>query len=57
MKFLPPVAGLGGALWGQGFEPALNAYLLGESPDIKKGLDDAAAKSDQIINDNAAKYK
>jgi len=57
VKFLPPVAGLEGALWGQGFEPALNAYLLGQSTDIKKGLDDAAAKSDQIIKDNAAKYK
>src|SRR5690349_20267677 len=57
VKFLPPVAGLEGALWGQGFEPALNAYLLGQSQDIKKGLDDAAAKSNQIIKDNAAKYK
>jgi multiple sugar transport system substrate-binding protein len=57
VKFLPPVPGLEGALWGQGFEPALNAYLLGQSTDIKKGLDDAAAKSDQIIKDNAAKYK
>ena len=57
VKFLPPVAGLEGALWGQGFEPALNAYLLGQSQDIKKGLDDAAAKSNQIIQDNAAKYK
>jgi multiple sugar transport system substrate-binding protein len=57
VKFLPPVPGLEGALWGQGFEPALNAYLLGQSTDIKKGLDDAAVKSDQIIKDNAAKYK
>src|SRR5215216_616258 len=54
VKFLPPVPGLEGALWGQGFEPALNAYLLGQSTDIKKGLADAAAKSDQIIKDNAA---
>jgi multiple sugar transport system substrate-binding protein len=57
VKFLPPVAGLEGAVWGQGFEPALNAYLLGQTQDIKKGLDDAAAKSNQIIKDNAAKYK
>jgi len=54
VKFLPPVAGLEGALWGQGFEPALNAYLLGQQQDIKKGLDDAAAKSNQIIKENAA---
>ncbi|MFN8505643.1 ABC transporter substrate-binding protein [Kouleothrix sp.] len=57
VKFLPPVPGLEGALWGQGFEPALNAYLLGQSQDIKQGLNDAAAKSDKIIQDNAAKYK
>jgi multiple sugar transport system substrate-binding protein len=57
VKLLPPVPGLEGALWGQGFEPPLNAYLLGQNQDIKKGLDDAVAKSDQIIKDNAAKYK
>jgi len=57
VKFLPPVPGLEGALWGQGFEPPLNAYLLGQNQDIKKGLDDAAAKSNQIIKDNAAKYQ
>jgi multiple sugar transport system substrate-binding protein len=57
VKLLPPVPGLEGALWGQGFEPPLNAYLLGQTQDIKKGLDDAVAKSNQIIKDNAAKYK
>lgn len=57
VKFLPPVAGLENALWAEGFEPALNAYLLGQNQDIKKALDDAAAKSNQIIADNAAKYK
>ena len=57
VKFLPPVAGLEGALWGQGFEPALNAYLLGQTQDIKGALDQALTKSNQIIKDNAAKYK
>lgn len=57
VKFLPPVPGLEGALWGQGFEPALNAYLLGQQQDIKAAFDQAAAKSDQIIQDNAAKYQ
>jgi multiple sugar transport system substrate-binding protein len=57
VEFLPPVPGLEGALWGQGFEPPLNAYLLGQTQDIKAGLDEAAAKSNQIIKDNAAKYK
>jgi multiple sugar transport system substrate-binding protein len=57
VKLLPPVPGLEGALWGQGFEPPLNAYLLGQQQDIKKGLDEAVAKSNQIIKENAAKYK
>jgi multiple sugar transport system substrate-binding protein len=57
VKLLPPVAGLESALWGQGFEPALNDYLLGKSQDIKAGFDQAASKSDQIIKDNAAKYQ
>jgi multiple sugar transport system substrate-binding protein len=57
VKLLPPVPGLEGALWGQGFEPPLNDFLLGKSQDIKTGLDQAAAKSNQILKDNAAKYK
>jgi multiple sugar transport system substrate-binding protein len=57
VEFLPPVPGLESALWAQGFEPPLNDYLLGKSQDIKAGLDQAAAKSDQIIKDNAAKYE
>jgi multiple sugar transport system substrate-binding protein len=57
VKLLPPVPGLEGALWGQGFEPPLNAYLLGQQQDIKKGLDDGVVKSNQIIQENAAKYK
>jgi multiple sugar transport system substrate-binding protein len=57
VKLLPPVPGLENALWGQGFEPAINAVLLGEQQDIKGALDEAAAKSNQIMQDNAAKYK
>jgi multiple sugar transport system substrate-binding protein len=57
VQFLPPVPGLEGALWGQGFEPALNSYLLGQTQDIKAGLDEAAAKSDQIIQENAQRYQ
>jgi multiple sugar transport system substrate-binding protein len=57
VKLLPPVPGLENALWGQGFEPAINAVLLGEQQDIKAALDEAAAKSNQIMQDNAAKYK
>jgi multiple sugar transport system substrate-binding protein len=57
VKLLPPVPGLEGALWGQGFEPPLNAFLLGQTQDIKAGFDEAVTKSNQIIKDNAAKYQ
>jgi len=54
---LPSVPGLEGALAGQGYEVAVNAILLGQAQDIKAALDEAAAKSNQIIKDNASKYQ
>jgi multiple sugar transport system substrate-binding protein len=57
VKLLPPVPALEGALWAQGFEPALNAYLLGQQQDIKAAFDEAVAKSNQIIQQNAERYK
>lgn len=48
--------GLEGALWDQ-FGPAIDSVLLGQQTDIKKALDDAAAKSDKVLADNAAKYQ
>jgi multiple sugar transport system substrate-binding protein len=57
VQFLPPVPGLEGALWGQGFEPALNSYLLGQTQDIKAALDEAASNSNQIIQENAQRYQ
>ncbi len=57
VKLLPPVPALEGALWAQGFEPPLNAFLLGQQQDIKAGFDEAVAKSNQIIQQNAEKYK
>lgn len=53
----PKVAGIVGALWGEGSEQAINAILLGEKTDIKAALDEAAARSNQIIADNAQKYQ
>ncbi len=53
----PEVPGIVDALWGQGSGVAIDAVLLGQATDIKKALDDAAAKSDKIIADNAQKYK
>lgn len=48
--------GLEGALWDQ-FGPAVDAVLLGQTTDIQKALNDAAAKSDKVLADNAAKYQ
>jgi multiple sugar transport system substrate-binding protein len=53
---LPQVPELEGALWGQGFEPAVNGVLLGEMTDIQAALDDAAATSQQILDENATRY-
>jgi multiple sugar transport system substrate-binding protein len=52
--FPPSVPGIGDA-----FAPlsdAVTALMTGKSTDVKKALDDAAAKSNQILAANKAKY-
>jgi multiple sugar transport system substrate-binding protein len=51
--FPPQVPGIEGALWGQGFEVALNRMLIEGVPDIQAALDESAATSQQIIDENA----
>jgi multiple sugar transport system substrate-binding protein len=53
---LPQVAGLEPALWDQ-FGPAVDAVLLGEATDIKTALDEANARSQQVMEENAAQYQ
>jgi len=53
---LPPVAELEGALWGE-FGAVVDGVLMGEITDVKAALDQAAAKSQQIVDQNAEKYK
>jgi len=53
---LPQVAGLEGALWPQGFEPAIDRILLGEETDIQAALDAQAAASQQVIDQNAEQF-
>ena len=48
----PPVAGLEDALWGQGFGPLIDAYLAGDQTDAQAALDEAAANSQQIMEEN-----
>ena len=51
-----PIPGLVPAVWGEGFGKAVDAVLLGQQKDIKKALDDAVAKSNQIIKQNQGRY-
>jgi multiple sugar transport system substrate-binding protein len=53
---LPQVAGIEGAVWPQGFEPAIDRILLGESTDIQAELDAQAAAAQQVIDQNAQQY-
>lgn len=52
---LPQVPELEGALWGQ-FGPAVNAVLLGETDDVATALQEAATRSQQIIDENQQRY-
>jgi len=52
---LPQVPELEGALWGQ-FGPAVDSVLQGQTSDVKAALDQAAAQSQQIIDENAQRY-
>lgn len=53
---LPQIAELEGALWGQ-FGAVVDGVMMGEVTDIKAALDDAAARSQQIIDENKARYE
>jgi multiple sugar transport system substrate-binding protein len=56
MVALPaPVAGLEGALWDQ-FGPAIDAYLAGDTTDAQAALDEAAATSQQVMEENLSTY-
>ncbi len=48
-------AGLEGALWDQ-FGPVIDAYLAGDVTDAKAALDEANAKSQQVMEENISTY-
>jgi multiple sugar transport system substrate-binding protein len=56
VKFPTEAAGLEDALWGQGFGPVIDAYLAGDETDAKAALDKAAAKSQQVMEENLSTY-
>jgi multiple sugar transport system substrate-binding protein len=53
---LPQVAGIEGAVWPQGFEPAIDAILLGQETDIQAALERQQANAQQVIDQNAQQY-
>jgi multiple sugar transport system substrate-binding protein len=57
MQFLPSVPGLAGAVGAEGAGRAVNPILLGQQTDIKAALDQAAQRSNQLIQQNAQQYK
>lgn len=52
---LPQIPLIEGALW-DAFGPAVDAVLMGEATDVQAALDDAAATSQQVIDENAASF-
>lgn len=52
---LPQVPGLEGALWDH-FGPVVDAVLMGETTDIAAALDEAAARSQQVIDENRERF-
>jgi multiple sugar transport system substrate-binding protein len=52
---LPQVPLIESALW-DAFGPAVDAVLMGEATDVKAALDEAAANSQQVIDENAASF-
>ena len=55
VKLPTEAAGLEGALWDQ-FGPVIDAYLAGDVTDAKAALDEAAAKSQQVMEENLSTY-
>ncbi|GAB4208566.1 MAG: hypothetical protein OHK0022_38300 [Roseiflexaceae bacterium] len=53
----PSVPGVVPAVWGEGFGKAVDAVLLGQQTDVKQALDEAATRSNQIIQQNQQRYQ
>jgi len=53
---LPQVAALEGALWDQ-FGPPINAYLAGDVTDAAAALEEANAKSQQVMDENVTTFE
>jgi multiple sugar transport system substrate-binding protein len=56
VKILPPVPALEPALWDQ-FGAVIDAYLAGDVTDAKAALDEANAKSQQVMDENVSTFE
>jgi multiple sugar transport system substrate-binding protein len=56
IQLLPSVPGLATAVGAEGIGRAVNPVLLGQQTDIKAALDQAAQRSNQLIQQNAQTY-
>jgi len=54
--FLPPVPGIVDTLAPGPLEEGVSSVMSGKSPDVKKALDDAASRAEQILAENKTKY-
>jgi multiple sugar transport system substrate-binding protein len=57
IQLLPSVPGIATAVGAEGIGRAVNPVLLGQQTDIKAALDQAAQRSNQLIQQNAQTYK
>lgn len=57
VSLLPSVPGIGGAIRPEGYDRAVNAVLIDQRTDIKAVLDEAAQRSNQLLEQNRAKYR
>jgi ABC-type glycerol-3-phosphate transport system substrate-binding protein len=53
---LPSVPGIGSAIRAEGYVRAVNAVLLSQQTDVKAALDQAAQRSNELLEQNRRTY-
>jgi multiple sugar transport system substrate-binding protein len=56
VNLLPSVPGIGSAVRAEGYVRAVNGVLTGQQTDIKAALDQAAQRSNQVLEQNRQTY-
>lgn len=57
VNLLPSVPGIGTSIRAEGYDRAVNAVLIDQRTDIKAVLDEAAQRSNQLLEQNRATYR